>query len=122
VILLDTRALIWWADGMGETLTPRARQPLDQERARVRRGEADAGLLVAAISGWEVERWLALVAAIPALPVVKALTVTCHLADGIRIGIRTSASWHGLIPHVHQGVQGPDPGCSSIKIRPRRRA
>ena len=49
VILLDTRALIWWADGMGETLTPRARQPLDQERARVRRGEADAGLLVAAI-------------------------------------------------------------------------
>lgn len=122
MILLDTRALIWWADGMGETLTPRARELLDQERARVRRGEADAGLLVAAISGWEVERWLALVAAIPALPVVKALTVTCHLADGNRIGIRTSASWHGLIPQVHQGVQGPDPGCSSIKIRPRRRA
>lgn len=49
VILLDTRALIWWADGTGETLTPRARELLDQERALVRRGEADAGLLVAAI-------------------------------------------------------------------------
>jgi PIN domain nuclease of toxin-antitoxin system len=82
VILLDTHALIWWADGTGEKLSARARELLDQELARVRRGEADAGLLVSAISCWEVamlvsrgrlalslevERWLALVAAIPAV-------------------------------------------------------
>jgi PIN domain nuclease of toxin-antitoxin system len=82
VILLDTHTLIWWADGAGEKLSARARKLLNQELARVERGEADAGLLVSAISCWEVamlvsrgrlalrlevERWLALVAAIPAV-------------------------------------------------------
>jgi PIN domain nuclease of toxin-antitoxin system len=93
VILLDTHALIWWVDGTGERLSTRARKRVEQELARVQRGEAQAGLLVSAISCWEVamlvnrgrlalslelERWLALVAAIPAvrlLPLEPAVAV-----------------------------------------------
>ena len=93
MILLDTHALIWWADGRGDKLSERARERLDQELARGQRAEADAGLLVSAMSCWEVamlvsrgrlalslevERWLALVAAIPAvrlLPLEPAVAV-----------------------------------------------
>lgn len=82
MILLDTHALIWWVDGEGERLSARGREIVEQELAGVQRGEAQAGLLVSAISCWEVamlvsrgrlalslevERWLALVAAIPAV-------------------------------------------------------
>jgi PIN domain nuclease of toxin-antitoxin system len=82
VILLDTHALIWWVDGTGERLSARARELVEQELAGVQRGETQAGLLLSAISCWEiamlvnrgrlalsleVERWLALVAAIPAV-------------------------------------------------------
>lgn len=85
MILLDTHALIWWVDGTGERLSARAHERVEQELERVRLGEADAGLLVSAISCWEVamlvsrgrlalslevERWLALVAAIPAVRLV----------------------------------------------------
>ena len=82
MILLDTHALIWWVNGDADRLSARARERLEEELARVELGEPQAGLLVAAISCWEVamlvsrgrlalslemERWLALVAAIPAV-------------------------------------------------------
>lgn len=82
MILLDTHALIWWADGRGERLSARAEELVQQQVARVERGESSAGLLVSAISCWEVamlvnrgrlalslevERWLALVASVPAV-------------------------------------------------------
>jgi PIN domain nuclease of toxin-antitoxin system len=38
VILLDTHALIWWANGDGERLSARARERLEEELARVERG------------------------------------------------------------------------------------
>jgi PIN domain nuclease of toxin-antitoxin system len=85
VILLDTHALIWWVDDDTQRLSPRALQAMDQELGDFERGEAKAGLLVSAISCWEVamlvgrgrlrlrldlDRWLALVAAIPAVRVL----------------------------------------------------
>ena len=95
MILLDTHALIWWVDGDGERLSARARERVEQELAQMERGQAQAQavLLVSAISCWEVamlvsrgrlalslevERWLALVAAIPAvrlLPLQPAVAV-----------------------------------------------
>ena len=84
MILLDTHALIWWVDGTGERLSTRARKRVEKELARVQRGEAQAGLLVSAISCWDVamlvnrgrlalslelERWLALVAQARAMAV-----------------------------------------------------
>ena len=82
MILLDTHVLIWWADGDGRRLSARALEAVERELTLVERGDASAGLLVSAISCWEVamlvsrgrlalsldvERWLALVAAIPAV-------------------------------------------------------
>lgn len=93
MILLDTHALIWWADDSSERLSARARELVEQELTRLEHGDATAGLLVSAISCWEitmlmsrgrlalrleVERWLALLAAIPAvrlLPLEPAVAV-----------------------------------------------
>lgn len=87
MILVDTHALIWWVDGTGEKLSRRARERLDQELARVERGEAQAGVLVSAISCWEVamlvsrsrlalslevERWLVAQARALAVPLLSA--------------------------------------------------
>lgn len=78
MILLDTHALIWWVNGDLQRLSPIAQTAIEQACA----AEADEGLLVSAISCWEVamlvsrgrlalgiscERWMELLAAIPAL-------------------------------------------------------
>ena len=75
LILLDTHVLIWWADGDGRRLSARALEAVERELTLVERGDASAGLLVSAISCWEVamlvsrgrlalsldvERWLSL--------------------------------------------------------------
>ena len=80
--MLFRSALIWWANGDGERLSARAWERVEREIGLVERSEPRAGLLVSAISCWEVamlvsrgrlalslevERWLALVAAIPAV-------------------------------------------------------
>jgi PIN domain nuclease of toxin-antitoxin system len=85
VILLDTHALIWWADGDHQRLSAAAREAIDQEIDSVRLPDGTSGLLVSAISCWEVamlvkrgrlalsldvERWLALLAAHPAVRLV----------------------------------------------------
>lgn len=78
MILLDTHALIWWVNGDLQRLSPIARGAIE----RAHSAESGEGLLVSAISCWEVamlvsrgrlalgvscERWLGLLAAIPAL-------------------------------------------------------
>jgi PIN domain nuclease of toxin-antitoxin system len=93
VILLDTHVLIWWASGDLRKLSPRALNAIEAELERSARPGQSPGLLVSAISCWEVamlvqrgrlalsleaERWLALVAAIPAvrlLPLEPAAAV-----------------------------------------------
>lgn len=82
MILLDTHALLWWASGDLQRLSPRALTAIVEEVERSARPGQPPGLLVSAISCWEVamlvqrgrlalslevERWLALVAAIPAV-------------------------------------------------------
>jgi PIN domain nuclease of toxin-antitoxin system len=84
-MLLDTHALIWWVDGDNQRLSPRALGAISQELGQVEQGEPKAGLLVSAVSCWEVamlvergrlglrldlDRWLALVAAITAVRVL----------------------------------------------------
>ncbi len=93
MILLDTHVLIWWASGDLRKLSPRALNAIEAELERSARPGQSPGLLVSAISCWEVamlvqrgrlalsleaERWLALVAAIPAvrlLPLEPAAAV-----------------------------------------------
>jgi PIN domain nuclease of toxin-antitoxin system len=93
VILLDTHVLIWWASGDLRKLSPRALNAIEAELEPSARPGQSPGLLVSAISCWEVamlvqrgrlalslevERWLALVAAIPAvrlLPLEPAAAV-----------------------------------------------
>ena len=82
MILLDTHALIWWADGDRLRLSERALAAIDQEIENAVRPDGSPGLLVSAISCWEVamlvnrgrlalsldvERWLALLASHPAV-------------------------------------------------------
>jgi PIN domain nuclease of toxin-antitoxin system len=82
VILLDTHALIWWAGGDHQRLSLAAREAVDQETEGLRHPDGTSGLLVSAISCWEVamlvnrgrlalsldvERWLELLAAHPAV-------------------------------------------------------
>jgi PIN domain nuclease of toxin-antitoxin system len=93
VILLDTHALIWWASGDIQKLSPQALGAIEAERERSAQPGQPPGILVSAISCWEVamlverrrlvlslevERWLALVASIPAvrlLPLEPAMAV-----------------------------------------------
>ncbi len=93
MILLDTHVLIWWASGDLRKLSPRALNAIEAELEPSARPGQSPGLLVSAISCWEVamlvqrgrlalsleaERWLALVAAIPAvrlLPLEPAAAV-----------------------------------------------
>ena len=93
MILLDTHALLWWASGDLQQLSPQARAAIEAEIERAALPGQAPGLLVAAISCWEVamlvqrgrlalslevERWLAVVASIPAvrlLPLEPAVAV-----------------------------------------------
>lgn len=97
MILLDTHALIWWANGELQRLSPPALAAIEAEREQAARPGSAPGLLVSAISCWEVamlvqrgrlalrlevERWLATVAAIPAirlLPLEPAVAVVRQL-------------------------------------------
>jgi PIN domain nuclease of toxin-antitoxin system len=86
VILLDTHALIWWAGGDHQRLSAAAREAIDQEIDSVRLPDGTSGLLVSAISCWEdVERWLALLAAHPAVRFLvaqaRALAIPLVSAD-----------------------------------------
>lgn len=93
MILLDTHVLIWWASGDLQRLSPQARAAIEAEIERAAKPGQAPGLLVSAISCWEVamlvqrgrlalslevERWLAVVASIPAvrlLPLEPAVAV-----------------------------------------------
>ncbi|MCX5955045.1 MAG: type II toxin-antitoxin system VapC family toxin [Cyanobacteria bacterium] len=93
MILLDTHVLIWWASGDLQRLSPQARAAIEAEIERAAQPGQGPGLLVSAISCWEVamlvqrgrlalslevERWLAVVASIPAvrlLPLEPAVAV-----------------------------------------------
>ena len=93
MILLDPQALIWWADGDRLRLSAAALAAIDQEIESASPPDGSSGLLVSAISGWEVamlvsrgrlalsldvERWLALLASHPAvrlLPLDPAVAV-----------------------------------------------
>ena len=82
MILFDTHALIWWADGDRQRFSAEAITTIEAEIESSSHPEASPGLLVSAISCWEVamlvsrgrlslgfevERWLALVASHPAV-------------------------------------------------------
>ena len=93
MILLDTHVLLWWASGDLQRLSPQARAAIEAEIERAALPGQAPGLLVSAISCWEVamlvqrgrlalslevERWLAVVASIPAvrlLPLEPAVAV-----------------------------------------------
>ena len=93
MILLDTHVLIWWASGDLQRLSSQARAAIEAEIERADQPGQAPGLLVSAISCWEVamlvqrgrlalslevERWLAVVASIPAvrlLPLEPAVAV-----------------------------------------------
>ena len=93
MILLDTHALIWWAGGDHQRLSAAAREAIDQEIETAGQPDGSPGLLVSAISCWEVAmlvdrgrlalglevgRWLTLVASHPAvrlLPLEPAVAV-----------------------------------------------
>ena len=93
MILLDTHVLIWWASGEMQRLSPQALRAIEAEIERAAQPGQPAGLLVSAISCWEVamlvqrgrlalslevERWLAVVASIAAvrlLPLEPAVAV-----------------------------------------------
>ncbi len=93
MILLDTHVLVWWASGDVQRLSPQALAAIEAEIERAAQPGQSPGLLVSAISCWEVamlvqrgrlalslevERWLALVASIPAvrlLPLEPAVAV-----------------------------------------------
>jgi len=82
VILLDTHVVIWWANGDRLRLSANALAAIDQEIENAGQPGGSAGLLVSAISCWEVamlvnrgrlalsldvQRWLALLASHPAV-------------------------------------------------------
>lgn len=82
MILLDTHALIWWADADQQRLSQKALAAIEAEIESAVRPGGSPGLLVSAISCWEVamlvsrgrlalsldvERWLALLASHPAV-------------------------------------------------------
>ncbi len=93
MILLDTHVLIWWASGEMQRLSPQALRAIEAEIERAAQPGQPPGLLVSAISCWEVamlvqrgrlalslevERWLAVVASIAAvrlLPLEPAVAV-----------------------------------------------
>ncbi len=93
MILLDTHALIWWADADQQRLSQKALAAIEAEIESAVRPGGSPGLLVSAISCWEVamlvsrgrlalsldvERWLALLASHPAvrlLPLDPAVAV-----------------------------------------------
>ena len=93
MILLDTHVLIWWASGDLQRLSPQARAAIEAEIERAAQPGQAPGLVVSAISCWEVamlvqrgrlalslevERWLAVVASIPVvrlLPLKPAVAV-----------------------------------------------
>lgn len=85
MILLDTHALIWWADGDRQRLSATALEAIDQEIESASQPDGSPGLLVSAISCWEVamlvqrgrlalsldvERWLTLLVSHPAVRLV----------------------------------------------------
>lgn len=82
MILLDTHVVLWWADGDRQRLSTAALEAIDQEIESAGQPDGSPGLLVSAISGWEVamlvnrgrlalglevERWLTLLASHPAV-------------------------------------------------------
>ena len=86
VIVIDTHVLVWWANGTAEKLSRRARYHL----ARVEK--IDGGILISAISAWEVavliskgrltlamdaDDWLTHAAALPG---VRFIPVDRHIA------------------------------------------
>ncbi len=93
MILLDTHALIWWADADQQRLSQKALAAIEAEIESAARPAGSPGLLVSAISCWEVamlvsrgrlalsldvERWLTLLASHPAvrlLPLDPAVAV-----------------------------------------------
>lgn len=93
MILIDTHVLIWWADGNQQRLSQQALAAIEAEIESARAPEGTPGLLVSAISCWEVamlvtrgrlalgldvERWLAVLASHPAvrlLPLDPAVAV-----------------------------------------------
>lgn len=90
VILLDTHVVIWWADGNRQRFSTAALDAIDQEIESAGQPDGSPGLLVSAISCWEVavlvnrgrlalglevERWLTLLASHPAVRLLP--TPTC---------------------------------------------
>jgi PIN domain nuclease of toxin-antitoxin system len=93
VILLDTHVLIWWADGDQQRLSQEARAAIEAQVESAGRPVGSPGLMVSAISCWEVamlvsrgrlalslevEHWLAVLASHPAiklLPLDPAVAV-----------------------------------------------
>lgn len=100
MILLDTHVLIWWASGELQKLSPPALAAIEAEIERAAQPGQAPELLVSAISCWEVamlvqrgrlalslevERWLAMVASIPAvrlLPLEAAVAVAATRLPG----------------------------------------
>jgi PIN domain nuclease of toxin-antitoxin system len=85
VILLDTHAVLWWADGDRQRLSDAALEAIDREIESASQPDGSPGLLVSAISCWEVamlvqrgrlalsldvERWLTLLISHPAVRLV----------------------------------------------------
>lgn len=85
MILLDTHVLVWWVNGDLQRLSPQALAAIEAEIERCSQPGQAPGLLVSAISCWEVamlvqrgrlalslevERWLALVVSITAVHLV----------------------------------------------------
>jgi PIN domain nuclease of toxin-antitoxin system len=93
MILLDTHAVIWWADGDRQRFSAAGLEAIDQEIESAGQPDGSPGLLVSAISCWEVamlvnrgrlalglevERWLTLLAshsAVRLLPLEPAVAV-----------------------------------------------
>ncbi len=85
MILLDTHAVLWWADGDRQRLSDAALEAIDREIESASQPDGSPGLLVSAISCWEVamlvqrgrlalsldvERWLTLLISHPAVRLV----------------------------------------------------
>ncbi|HEY9717714.1 MAG TPA: type II toxin-antitoxin system VapC family toxin [Trichormus sp.] len=86
MIVIDTHVLVWWASGSFDKLSKRARNSLTQAE------KTDGGIIVSAISAWEiavlvhksrltltmeVEDWLTNVAALPG---IQFSSVDRHIA------------------------------------------
>ena len=98
MILLGTHALIWWADGNHLRLSANALAATDQEIESAGLPGGSPGLLVSAISCWEVamlvnrgrlalsldvERWLALLASHPAVRLLALDPAVAVAATGL---------------------------------------